>query len=740
MESNRSWQGPESHYMIRMEELSKEEKDWSDMSSRTTLLAAIITLLIIFLFAGWVSLWLLKPTQIWTRKWKHLEDSANDTIFGYYGLSFTVYTLPIIAIAIIGLLLLDSKAGYQRSRRARSPSKSNFLSNPLVVNSTLGILSSIEILVAFLFIVFLAWTYYSRISADFKKLMPDKSMKLNIWQLKYLKIATRFGLLAEASLALLLLPILRGLAVFRILGIQFEASVRYHTWVGTAMILFATIHGASTLLVWGVSHHIQDEIWKWQKTGRIYLAGEITLVAGLVIWVTSLPQIRRRNFEIFYYTHHLYAVFLVFFLFHGGDRHFYTVFPGIFLFSLDKLIRVIQSSPKTCMVSARIFPGKAVELILPKDPGLKYNPTSVIFLKIPTISHLQWHSFSIISSSRADDHILSVIIKCEGWWTNSLYDLIHAELDKTADKRKGIPIAIEGPYGPASLDFLRYDTLLLVAGGSGITPFLSILTEADSTTSKSRFPSRIQLVHVIKKAQDFCMLHSISHLLLNQSTQKFHLNMKLFVTQETQARLGVTELLNEFSKVRTLQMNSVCSNYVAYGPESPSWMAAIAGICSIMFLIFLICFNHIIIPPGKRSKMTKEKSPSWVVDLLLIAAFVLALVCSASIAAILRWRRLRKGIPQLSHGEITPLDLSSAEARNALEEHEVHFGGRPNFKDMFTKLRNESGGSNIGVLVCGPESMKESVALACQQESECFKVGGKRTESCFSFHTLNFTL
>lgn len=86
---------------------------------------------------------------------------------------------------------------------------------------------------------------------------------------------------------------------------------------------------------------------------------------------------------------------------------------------------------------------------------MKYNPTSVIFLKIPTISHLQWHSFSIISSSRADDHILSVIIKCEGWWANSLYDLIHAELDKTADTRKGIPVAIEGPYGPASLDFLR---------------------------------------------------------------------------------------------------------------------------------------------------------------------------------------------------------------------------------------------------------------------------------------------
>lgn len=50
---------------------------------------------------------------------------------------------------------------------------------------------------------------------------------------------------------------------------------------------------------------------------------------------------------------------------------------------------------------------------------------------------------------------MSVIIKCQGQWTDTLYDLIHAELNKGADKRKGIPVAIEGPYGPASLEFLK---------------------------------------------------------------------------------------------------------------------------------------------------------------------------------------------------------------------------------------------------------------------------------------------
>jgi ferric-chelate reductase len=123
---------------------------------------------------------------------------------------------------------------------------------------------------------------------------------------------------------------------------------------------------------------LEQQIWRWQKTGRIYLAGEISLVAGIVIWITSLPQIRRKKFELFYYTHHLYIVLLVFFLFHAGDRHFYMIFPGIFLFGIDKILRIIQSRPETCILSARIFPSKAIELILPKDPSNFCSPFSVI--------------------------------------------------------------------------------------------------------------------------------------------------------------------------------------------------------------------------------------------------------------------------------------------------------------------------------------------------------------------------
>lgn len=92
---------------------------------------------------------------------------------------------------------------------------------------------------------------------------------------------------------------------------------------------------------------------------------------------------------------------------------------------------------------------------LPLIAGLKYTPTSVLFLKVPSISKYQWHSFSIISSSTVDTNTMSILIKSEGSWTSSLSNLIQTEQKSDADRMKCIPVAVEGPYGPVSMDFLR---------------------------------------------------------------------------------------------------------------------------------------------------------------------------------------------------------------------------------------------------------------------------------------------
>lgn len=196
--------------------------------------------------------------------------------------------------------------------------------------------------------------------------------------------------------------------------------------------------------------------------------------------------------------------------------------------------------------------------------------------------------------------------------------------------------------------------------------------------------------------------------------------------------------------------------YSIHGPQSLYWTAALAGIASITFLVFLICFNYIFVPSGKNTsghhssklavsskmKAPKENSPSWVADILIISSFIISLACPSLVAIVLRWRRLKKEeVPLVSSKEEKVQQLSSIETKGVVEEeHEVHFGGRPNLEDEFSKFLNETNGSDIGVLVSGPETMKEAVASLCQQKSGCFHIGNKEKKPYLSFHALTFTL
>ncbi|KAJ7962433.1 Ferric reduction oxidase [Quillaja saponaria] len=66
---------------------------------------------------------------------------------------------------------------------------------------------------------------------------------------------------------------------------------------------------------------IELNMLNWDKVEISNVAGELALLSGLFMWISTIPSIRRKMFELFFYTHHLYS----FFIFHVGISYFCMV-------------------------------------------------------------------------------------------------------------------------------------------------------------------------------------------------------------------------------------------------------------------------------------------------------------------------------------------------------------------------------------------------------------------------------
>lgn len=90
------------------------------------------------------------------------------------------------------------------------------------------------------------------------------------------------------------------------------------------------------------------------------------------MWATSFHPVRKHFFQLFFYTHQLYVVFVVFLALHVGDFVFSIAAGGIFLFILDRFLRFCQSRRTVDVLSASCLPCGTVELVLSK-PASNYK-------------------------------------------------------------------------------------------------------------------------------------------------------------------------------------------------------------------------------------------------------------------------------------------------------------------------------------------------------------------------------
>jgi predicted ferric reductase len=197
------------------------------------------------------------------------------------------------------------------------------------------------------------------------------------------------------------------------------------------------------------------------------------------------------------------------------------------------------------------------ELVLkqPLAKKMNYQAGQFAWLKIGNSSPLPENPFSIASCSNKNSSDISFLIKDVGDFTHQISQL-----------QVGQKVFIDGPYGNFGVEAFsaEHDQLVMIAGGVGIAPMISILRQMACDQDTSLMNKKILLIYgnrVIEQAvdlKDMVKIESLKNLAVVQ-----------LVSEPSKDWQGLTGVLDTSTLEKILsshQINTKTAQFLICGP------------------------------------------------------------------------------------------------------------------------------------------------------------------------------
>ncbi|RFU80615.1 ferredoxin reductase-like, c-terminal nadp-linked [Trichoderma arundinaceum] len=242
---------------------------------------------------------------------------------------------------------------------------------------------------------------------------------------------------------------------------------------------------SAVLLSLIIQHYVQtNQFYTAAQAPRIPV-GIAAWVALCIIAITSVPKIfRRRWFEAFYYPHFFFLVFVAGALYHANKGPEFLL-PGFCLWLVDRSIRFYNNFRSLKVKSVIHYSGGVTKFnitgVAPSQPG------QIAWVQIPSVSFFNWHPFTIASAPGQNE--ATIAIRALGSFTKMAQNFgedaekiaqpvaNEREIYQTASTEMHYAkVQLDGPYGVGHLHWGAHPVVVLVAGGIGITPGISIAT------------------------------------------------------------------------------------------------------------------------------------------------------------------------------------------------------------------------------------------------------------------------
>ncbi|KAJ3060956.1 hypothetical protein HK102_009303, partial [Quaeritorhiza haematococci] len=327
-----------------------------------------------------------------------------------------------------------------------------------------------------------------------------------------------------------------------------------------------------TIAFWSFVHsvaHFFNLLNRWRASGGLEtpetnawatgtgITGQLLVLVLFLMVTSSVFLVRRKYFEIFWFTHHLFLLWFALLLLHGsfcfikadgpnpcgsGPSFWkYWVASG-FCYLTERIIREIRGRFLHTHIHKVIqHPSKVVEVQI-KKPSVRMQSGQYIFLCCPEVALYEWHPFTLTSAPQED--FISVHIRVVGDWTTAFAERLGCRWDKKgmpcgmdpavgAAAREALPrVMVDGPYGAASEDVFKYEVSVCVGAGIGVTPFASVLKNIwyhvinPTTVIKLR---KVYFIWVCRDKEAFEWFQDLLHAIEEESLDAF-LDLRIYLT------------------------------------------------------------------------------------------------------------------------------------------------------------------------------------------------------------------
>lgn len=328
-------------------------------------------------------------------------------------------------------------------------------------------------------------------------------------------LAIRAGMIAVAMMPWIISMSTKANLITYLTGIGPERLNVLHRWAGYICLFLSLIHTIPFYItpVWDQS---ALATFKNMFTGQyIYGTGLAALVPLAFLCVHSLPILRHRFYEIFVALHVPVSIVFLGMLFwhcHNYLTSWNYLWATVAIWVSSYAIRIFYmnwTNPWRMSwligeeAAVTVLPENAVKVTIPTQK--KWTPGQFVYLRMPGISVFETHPFTVASLCSEDFpseygeqyRDMTLVFRPFGGFTRKVLE--------TAVENGPEHIYrafIEGPYGGVRRDLASFDTIVLFAGGSGITAIVSHLLDLIKKMRDGKaITKRIHVVWALKRPE-----------------------------------------------------------------------------------------------------------------------------------------------------------------------------------------------------------------------------------------------